>query len=448
MASSNAGETQNKKITGQIKISPDIEKDAKKEVTNITNLKKKIENSLGRKTTDLVEIILAGAFYLEGSDIHLEPSEKEAKIRIRIDGVLHDIITFDLETYARIVGRIKLLSKLKLNIANRPQDGRFSILIEDISVEIRTSSLPAEYGESLVLRILNPRWVVSMEELGLREDLLKLFQKEIKKPNGMIICTGPTGSGKTTTLYAFLRKIITPEIKIITIEDPIEYHLKGISQSQVDESHGYNFANGLRAVVRQDPDVILVGEIRDLETTQISLQAALTGHLVLSTVHTNDAAGTVARLQALGEEASSIAPALNVAIGQRLVRRVCSKCVKMKKPSPEHFREIKRTLKNIPHHVELPEITEDTKIPYAEGCKECNFTGYKGRVGIFEAFVVDDEMERFILKSPSIADMREKAVERGMVLMRQDGFIKVLKGHTTIAEVERVTRESEEKEIY
>lgn len=448
MASKNSGQVQNKKITGQIKISHYIEKDTKKEATNIADLKKKIEKSLSRKTTDLVEIILAGAFFLEGSDIHIEPGEEEAKMRLRIDGVLHDVMTLDLDTYKRILARIKLLSRLKLNVTNRPQDGRFSILIEDISVEIRTSSIPAEYGESLVLRILNPKWVVSMEELGLRKDLLRLFKKEIRKPNGMIICTGPTGSGKTTTLYAFLQKIITPEIKIITIEDPIEYHLKGVSQSQVDESHGYDFANGLRAVVRQDPDIILVGEIRDLETAQISLQASLTGHLVLSTVHTNDAAGTVARLQALGEDISNIAPALNIAIGQRLVREVCPKCVKMKKPTPKHFKEIKRTLKDLPDQVETPKIAEDIKIPYAEGCKDCNFTGYKGRIGIFEAFVVDDEMERFILTSPSIADMREKAIEKGMVLMRQDGFIKVLEGKTTVAEVERVTREAEDDELY
>ena len=444
MASNNIGKIQSKKITGEIKISPFIEKDAKREAKNIADFKKKIEKSLSRKTTDLVEIILAGSFFLEGSDIHIEPGEEEVKMRLRIDGVLHDVVTLDLEVYERILARIKLLSRLKLNVTDRPQDGRFSILIEGISVEIRTSSIPAEYGESLVLRILNPKWVVSMEELGLRKDLLKLFEKEIKKPNGMIICTGPTGSGKTTTLYAFLQKIITPEIKIITIEDPIEYHLKGVSQSQVDESHGYTFANGLRAIVRQDPDIILVGEIRDLETAQISLQASLTGHLVLSTVHTNDAAGTIARLQALGEEATNIAPALNIAIGQRLVREVCPKCVKMKKPTPEHLKELKRALKGLPKEVGAPKITQNTKIPYAEGCKECNFTGYKGRMGIFEAFVVDDEMERFILTSPSIADMREKAIEKGMVLMRQDGFLKVLQGHTTISEVERVTREAEE----
>ena len=283
-----------------------------------------------------------------------------------------------------------------------------------------------------------------MEQLGLRDDLLKTFREEIKKPNGMIICTGPTGSGKTTTLYAFLQKINKPEIKIITIEDPIEYHLKGVSQSQVDESKGYTFANGLRAIVRQDPDVILVGEVRDKETAEIALQASLTGHLVLSTVHTNDAAGTIARLRALGEEPENIAPSINVAIGQRLVRRVCKKCVKYKKPSALTLKKLKKSLKEFPKETKVPKLDENTKIPIAKGCRDCSFTGYKGRIGIFEAFKVDDEMEKFILKGPSIAEMRKKAIKKGMIPMRQDGLYKVLKGITTIEEVNRVTGEKVE----
>ncbi len=427
-----------KKITGEVKIAERTVKELKKEVKNIPDYKEKIKNSLHLKTTELVEFLLAGAFYLDASDIHIEPKEDEIKLRIRVDGVLHDVLFFDRKTYKSLLSRIKLLSGIKLNVTSRPQDGRFSILIERISVEIRASSLPSEYGEALVLRILNPKWVVSMEELGLREDMLKTFKEQIKKPNGMIICTGPTGSGKTTTLYAFIQKINNPKIKIITIEDPIEYHLKGVSQSQVDESRGFTFANGLRAIVRQDPDVILVGEIRDKETAEISLQASLTGHLVLSTVHTNDAAGTIARLQALGEKPENIAPSINVAIGQRLVRKVCPKCVEYKKPSEKQMKTLKKALKNLPKEVKVPDIK---KIPVAKGCKECSFTGYKGRVGIFESFIVDDEMEKFILKSPSIAEMREKAIKKGMVSMRQDGFIKVLKGISTIEEVERVTGE-------
>jgi type II secretory ATPase GspE/PulE/Tfp pilus assembly ATPase PilB-like protein len=279
-----------------------------------------------------------------------------------------------------------------------------------------------------------------MEALGLREDLLNIFKKEIKKPNGMIIVTGPTGSGKTTTLYAFLRKIAKPEIKIITIEDPIEYHLKGISQTQVDPKKGYDFASGLKSIMRQDPDVILVGEIRDLETASIALQAALTGHLVFTTLHTNDAAGTVARLQALGEKPVNIAPAINMAIAQRLVRKVCQKCVKFEKVSKESLEKIKKGLSSL-KSFKIPKITPETKIPKIVGCQDCNFTGYRGRIGIFEAFLVDDEIEKFILTSPSIADLREKVIKKGMITMYQDGLIKVLEGVTTIEEVERVTGE-------
>jgi len=432
-----------KKITGEIEIPQLLAEDIKREVKSIADFKGKIEKNLTKKMTDLVQIILTGAFYLEGSDIHIEPEEEKAKIRLRIDGVLQDVLYLDLKIYKTLVARVKLLSGLKLNVTGRPQDGRFSILLEETSIEIRTSAIPAEYGESIVMRILNPKWVVTMADLGLREDLMETFKKEIEKPNGMIICTGPTGSGKTTTLYAFLKEIASPEIKIITVEDPIEYHLKGVSQTQVDKAKGYDFANGLRAIVRQDPDVILVGEIRDLETAQIALQAALTGHLVLSTVHTNDAAGTIARLQALGEKLANISPAINMAIAQRLVRKVCKKCVEESQATPEELEKIKKALKNLPKKIKIPELTPGIKIPKIKGCKYCNNTGYKERVGIFEAFLIDDEMEKFILKEPSIAEMREHAIEKGMVLMHQDGFIKVLHGVTTIEEVERVTGHTE-----
>ena len=439
-----------KKITGEIEISPFVVADIKNKVKNISGFKEKIEANLTKKTTEIVEIILTGAFYLEASDVHIEPEEEKTKLRLRIDGVLQDVLYFDLKIYQALLSRIKLLSGLKLNIKNRPQDGRFSVFIEGISVEIRTSSIPAQHGESIVLRVLNPKWVVTMEELGLRKDLMEIFKSEIKKPTGMIICTGPTGSGKTTTLYAFLKEIMNPEIKIITIEDPIEYHLQGVSQTQTNEDKGYDFANGLRAIVRQDPDVILVGEIRDLETAQIALQAALTGHLVLSTLHTNDAAGTIARLQALGEKPANIAPAINMAIAQRLVRKVCPKCAELKESLPQDLEKIKKVFKNLPKEIKNSELTMEQrqaltaspkykfKIPYPKGCKECNFTGYRGRIGIFEAFLVDDEMEKFILSSPSIATMKELAIKKGMVLMCQDGLIKVLKGITTVEELERV----------
>lgn len=459
------------KITGEVKISPTILTITQK-IKNVSAFKEKVEEFLEKSVSELSEVILGGAINLEASDIHIEPKEKETKIRIRIDGILQDVITFDLKTYQALLSRIKLLSGIKLNITDRPQDGRFSVSINKIAVaeakphllkrsveremnevqrtplrpasqgsviEIRVSTLPAEYGETIVLRILNPKTLVELEALGLREDLLEIFQAEIKKPNGMIIVTGPTGSGKTTTLYAFLRRIQKPEIKIITIEDPIEYHLKGVSQTQVNPEKGYDFASGLQSIMRQDPDVVLVGEIRDLKTAQIALQAALTGHLVFTTLHTNDAAGTVARLTSLGAKPSNIGPAINMAIAQRLVRKICKKCGEPVKISSPNLKKFKKVLRKLPREIKAPKLTKDLKIPRAKGCKYCNFTGYRGRTGIFEAFLVDEEMEKFILKGPSIAALRKEAIKKGMVTMQQDGLIKVLNGVTTIEEVERIT---------
>ena len=427
-----------KKISKEIEISSQRLIEAKKKIKNIFDFKEKIEEAEGKSLSEILEVILGGGITLRASDIHIEPEKEKARLRTRIDGILQNILFFDLKIYQKLLSRIKLVSGIKLNITDRPQDGRFTILIPPLlPIEIRTSTLPAEYGESIVLRILDPKNLIKIEQLGLRKDLLEVFKKEIKKTHGMIIVTGPTGSGKTSTLYAILKKIQKPEIKIITIEDPIEYHLKGISQTQIAPEKGYNFANGLRSIMRQDPDVILVGEIRDLETAKISIQAALTGHLVLSTLHTNDAAGTIARLIALGEKPVNIAPAINIAIAQRLVRRVCPKCSRLEKVSPNDFVEIKKGLKGVPK--KIIKYSSKSKIPKIKGCKECNFTGYKGRIGIFEAIVVDSQMEKFIFTSPSIPALREKAIKKGMITMYQDGLIKVLKGITTIEEVKRVS---------
>jgi len=390
------------KITAQIKISENASFNIKKNVENILDLKDEIEKVLGKETSKILEIIFAGSIHLNASDIHIEPEEKKVKIRARIDGMLHDVLFIEFKTYRSLLSRIKLLSGIKLNITKKAQDGRFTVLCNGEEIEIRTSSLPCKYEESVVMRILNPKKLIEIEGLGIRKDIFNQFKKEIKKPNGMIIVTGPTGSGKTTTLYSILKRIQGPEIKIITIEDPIEYRLEGISQTQVAPDKGYDFLNGLRAIVRQDPDVILVGEIRDYETAKIALQAALTGHLVLTTLHTNDTAGTIARLQSLGEKPINIGPAINIVIAQRLVRKICKKCVTSISPTKEELE--------------------------------------KGRVGIFEFFLVDDEMENFILKSPSMADLRKAARKKGMVSMREDGLIKVLKRETTIKEVERVTK--------
>ena len=430
-----------KESTKGIRIPSEKTKEIQKKIKSITDFKEEIQKSSIKNISELLVIILGGGIYLNASDIHIEPKEKEVKIRIRIDGILQNVSTLNREIYERLLSRIKILSGIKLNITDRPQDGRFSVLINNLSIENRISTLPAEYGESIVLRILNPKNLIDLEALGLRKDLLVLFKKEIKKPNGMIIVTGPTGSGKTTTLYAFLKKIQRPEIKIITIEDPIEYHLKGISQTQVNPSKGYDFATGLQSIMRQDPDVILVGEIRDSKTCQIALQAALTGHLVLTTLHTNDAAGTIARLTTLGADLKNIGPAINLAIAQRLVRRVCKKCSQFKTLSQKELIKFKKELKGISPKIEIPKIKKGLKVPQVRGCKYCNFTGYRGRVGVFEAIEVDDEMELFILKNPSIAALKKEAIRKGMITIRQDGLIKVLKGITTLEEVERVAGE-------
>lgn len=435
-----------KKIRGEIEISSILLTEIESTVKNISQFKNKIEEYLSENTTELIGIILSGAIKLTASDIHIETEEESAKIRIRIDGVLQDVITLNLKIYKSLLSRIKLLSKLKLNITTRPQDGRFTILMplkeKETIIEIRTSILPSEWGETIVMRALNPENLIEIEALGLRKDLVEIFNKEIKRPNGMILVTGPTGSGKTTTLYAVLKKINNSEIKIITIEDPVEYHLEGLSQTQVDPSKGYTFANGLRAIMRQDPDVILVGEMRDLETSEIACQSALTGHLVLSTLHTNDAAGAIARLIDLGIRTITVAPALNIVIAQRLPRKVCKKCVKFISPSKEELIKIKNGLEKVKKEILPPAFFDPKlKIPKPVGCENCNFTGYKGRIGIYEFFLIDDEMEKFILSNPSIITIKELAIKKGMILMNQDGLIKILEGTTTLEEIERVAGE-------
>ncbi|MBI1984937.1 MAG: type II/IV secretion system protein [Candidatus Wildermuthbacteria bacterium] len=425
------------KITGEIRFSLQEENNAEKALKSTKDVQAFLEKEKGRDVSSFLSLLLAGAVIFQASDLHAEAEKDKIKIRFRIDGLLQDVLEISAEWYASLLSRIKLVSGIKLNVADRPQDGRFSFLIESKEpIEVRAATLPSEYGESLVLRILNPQSLVSLKELGLRKDLLELFAKEIKKPNGMIIVTGPTGSVKTSTLYAFLQEVKNPEAKIVTIEDPIEYHIQGVNQTQVNPAKGYDFASGLRAIVRQDPDIILVGEVRDGETAEIALQAALTGHLVFSTLHANDASGTVARLLALGSKASTIASALELIIAQRLVRKVCEACAKFQKPNEKELGAIGEAL----NALKLPK-EKSLMIPRAQGCKECSGTGYKGRIGIFEAIAVDDQMEEFILSSDSSSSLKAFAVKKGMVPMRQDGILKVLKGITTLEEVERVAEE-------
>ena len=434
-----------KKILGGVTINPEIISDVKKNAGSILSFGKKVEEYLTQSTTDFLDVILFGAINLGASDIHIEPQEDKIRLRIRLDGILQDAVFFDQTIYRNLLSRLKLLSKLKLNITEKPQDGRFTIAANDLLIEIRTSSLPSEYGESIVMRILNPKNLIGLESLGLRKDLYKILEKEIKRPNGMIAVSGPTGSGKTTTLYAFLMKIQNPEIKIITIEDPIEYHLTGVSQTQVAPEQGYSFSKGLMSIVRQDPDVILVGEIRDSETAKIALQASLTGHLVLSTIHTNDAAGTIPRLVDLGAELSAIASAIKTIISQRLIRTVCKDCSALTKPLPEELSAIKKGLKGISKETGIPKNLDAIKIAKVseKGCKACNFTGYKGRKGIFEVFLVDGQMEKFILTGPSVASIKALLIKKGMVTIYQSGLIEVVLGHTTMQEVKKVVEADE-----
>ncbi|MGB7958103.1 MAG: GspE/PulE family protein [Minisyncoccia bacterium] len=392
---------------------------------------------------DLVQIMFAGALAVHASDIHTEAEEKKAKIRFRVDGLLHDVSDLPLMFYGNFVSRIKLLSEMKINVRNEAQDGRFTINLAGKDIEMRVSIIPAEFGETIVMRILDPSaTMVGLPNLGLRADNLVIVKKALGRPNGLILNTGPTGSGKTTTLYAFLRDVNSPEMKIITLEDPIEYRIEGIEQTQVDEESGYTFANGLRAIVRQDPDVILVGEIRDLETADIAMQSALTGHLVLSTLHTNDAVGAVPRLINLGVKAVSIGPALALVIAQRLVRVLCPICKKAAPVDGATAEKIKAFLAKLPAQVDRKPYESPTFFAPV-GCPKCNGIGYKGRVGIFEFLEGGPDIETTILKEASEVALREVAKRQGMVTMQEDGILKAIEGKTTLDEVIGATGELE-----
>ncbi|MDP3004034.1 MAG: GspE/PulE family protein, partial [Candidatus Azambacteria bacterium] len=418
-----------KEITGQVEISDEVLTNLQKEISDIKTMRQVLENLFKAKTSQIVEAILAGALIFKASDIHFEPEKEKVRVRLRLDGVLEDITDIPPSIYSLVLNRIKLLSGLKLNIHEKAQDGRFSIFSNNNSVEIRTSVLPGAYGENIVMRILDPRVIkIDLENLGIREDDLEIINQELQKPTGMILTTGPTGSGKTTTLYAFIKKILTSDIKIITIEDPIEYHIEGISQTQVEPDKGYTFENGLRSIVRQDPDVILVGEIRDYETAEIAMHAALTGHLVFSTLHTNDAVGAIPRLIDLGIKPPIIAPAINLLMAQRLLRRICQKCAKKRLITKEELQNFKKILNNLPPRVKLErELNEKTQILESQGCKDCH-NGYSGRVAALELFEVSDEMEDLILNSPTEIQIKTAAKKAGFVTMMQDAVIKIING--------------------
>lgn len=425
-------------ITGRVKIKKTF---SAEELNTLEKIKTVLgqQEFLGSNAGDILEIVLDSAMATRASDIHFEPSETDAKLRLRIDGLLHDVFIITKSFYPFLVSRVKLLSNLKLNIADEPQDGRFTIKFAKKDVEVRVAVAPAQFGEVIVMRILDPDAInLNLSDLGIRDDDLEIIMAQLKRPNGLVLNTGPTGSGKTTTLYAFLQHVKSPEIKIITVEDPIEYHLEGIQQTQVDEEAGYTFADGLKSIMRQDPDIILVGEIRDKETAEIGIQAALTGHLVFSTVHANSSAGAIPRLLDLGVKVVSIGPALNLVIAQRLIRRLCKNC---KIPAPvndDTKNKIQKFLEKLSARVKK-ENYKDIKFFEPKGCEACNNTGYKGRVAIYELLAMEPEMEELILKQTGETALHKYAVERGMTTMQQDGILKIINGLTTIEEVESAT---------
>ena len=380
----------------------------------------------------LVNLMLSQAVKSHASDIHIEPYQNQLKVRYRVDGILYDRLTPPKHIQSTLVSRIKIMAKLNIAEKRLPQDGRIEIRIADKNVDIRVSTLPTAFGERVVLRLLDKSSVLlKLSDLGLPEERLKLVSELIRTPHGIILVTGPTGSGKTTTLYAALTMINNPDINIITIEDPIEYRIEGIGQIQVNPKIGLNFASGLRSIVRQDPDVILVGEIRDLETSEIAIQSALTGHLVFSTLHTNDSATAVTRLIDMGVEPFLVSSSVIAILAQRLVRLICNNCKEPYIPDVESLEKIGIT----------PEMFAGKKIYRGKGCPLCLNTGYKGRAGIFELMILEDNIKNLVLKTPDANTIKHKAIEQGMVTLRQDGAQKVLDGITTIEEVFRVTQQ-------
>lgn len=400
---------------------------------------------------EILNLTIAAGLKLRAGDIHIEPEENIVKIRYRIDGILQDAAQIPMNEYPHFLGNIKILSGFKAtDVESGVKDSRFSINVEegafpeikDREIDVRVSIILGGYGETVVMRLLNQgAQATQIEKLGIRQKNLDKLLEQIKKPNGIILNTGPTGSGKTTTLYSLLEILNKPGVKIITVEDPIEYRLKGILQTQVEDRRGYTFPKALRALLRQNPDIMMIGEIRDNETAQIAVQASLTGHLVLSTLHTNNASGSVQRLINMGVSPTDIASSVNAFMAQRLVRLLCPKCKKKVVPSPEMKSHIEKVLGAISKNAGVEAPAKFEYVFEAQGCPECNNIGYKGRTTVSEVMSMTKEMEELITKQPTTSEVERLAIEQGMFTMAQDGVLKVLEGVTTMEEVERVTEE-------
>jgi type IV pilus assembly protein PilB len=431
----------------KVSLSGDDLKKFESDFGDLVNLKNRITEI---PTTEVIQIILAGAVKLGSSDIHFETRETEVRLRYRIDGVLQDVGLLPSPIYAFILSRIKMLGKMKLNVRDRSQDGHFSIDIDQKRIDVRINVIPSNRGENINMRLLDQSGtLLKVDSLGLRGLANEIVQKSIAKPDGLILNTGPTGSGKTTTLYALLNTLNTSGNKIITIEDPVEYEIVDIVQTQVSKDKAYTFANGLRSIVRQDPDIILVGEIRDEETADVAIDASLTGHLVLSTLHTNNAAGAVPRMIEMGVKPTTLAPAANIFIGQRLVRKLCNQCKTVYEPAEETVESLKEILSLISPKAQVDIPKNIPSLHQSVGCAHCHFTGYSGRIGIFEVLSVTQPVRELILAHASEMDIMKAALEDGMITMTQDGILKAIEGITSLEEVWRVTGENEFlKDIY
>jgi len=380
----------------------------------------------------LVNLMFSQAVRDRASDIHIEPYQNSLKIRQRLDGILYDMLSPPKHVQSALISRIKVMAKLNIAEKRLPQDGRIELKVANREVDIRVSTLPTSFGERVVLRLLEKASVlISLTDLGMPEDRFKPFTELIKAANGIVLVTGPTGSGKTTTLYAALTSINTTDINIITVEDPVEYRISGIGQVQVNPKIDLTFASGLRSIVRQDPDVILVGEIRDTETARIAIQSALTGHLVFSTLHTNDAASAITRLIDMGIEPFLLSSSINAILAQRLVRIICPECKTAYTPDPEAIEKLGLD----------PEEMEGKQVYRGRGCSNCHHTGYKGRCGIFELLIMDQSMKNLVINTANANAISKQAVKNGMITLRRDGADKILAGITTIEEVYRVTNE-------
>ncbi|RLC34890.1 MAG: hypothetical protein DRH33_08960 [Candidatus Nealsonbacteria bacterium] len=391
----------------------------------------------------IVAVILRQAVEGKASDIHIEPTRENLKVRYRLDGILHSSLLLPLKIHPAIVGRIKILSGLKIDETRIPQDGRFTATVGEKRIDFRVSTFPTTLGEKVAIRVLDPEeGLKSLDELGLRDQNLKWIKEAIKKPYGMILATGPSGCGKTTTLYALLRILNREEVNIVTLEDPVEYFIPGVNQSQIKPEINYTFARGLRQILRQDPDIIMVGEIRDAETVALAIHAALTGHLVLSTLHTTNALAVIPRLIDMGVEPFLIPPTLSLAISQRLVRVLCPFCKKKIKATSEEKKYILEKIKNLPQNLKNKlKIESPLYIFKPKGCKKCNFKGYLGRTGVFEIIKMTDKLAEIITQHPTEREILKEARRQGMISMEEDGILKALEGQTTLEEVMRVARE-------